>query len=44
MIRAGGPAPADNPFLITNPEGTDIGRAADEFNTHTFRLTAAYRF
>ena len=44
VIRAGGPAPADNPFLITNPDGTDIGRTADEFNTHTFRLTAAYRF
>ena len=43
-VRATGPAPATNPFIVTNSNGTDFRRSDDEFEFGSFRLTAAYRF
>lgn len=43
-VRAQGPAPATNPFILTNASGTDFARSDDEFDVHSVRLTAAYRF
>lgn len=44
-VRAQGPAPATNPFLIVNPAGTDFIRSdADDFDLDSWRLTASYRF
>jgi outer membrane immunogenic protein len=43
-VRASGPAPATNPFILINPNGTDFRRSDDEFNTHAVRMTASYRF
>ncbi len=42
-VRVQGPAPATNPFILTNAAGTDL-RRSDQFDFHTARLTAAYRF
>jgi opacity protein-like surface antigen len=44
VVRAAGPAPATNPFLIANPQGTDFSRTGDDFEFHSFRLTTSYRF
>lgn len=43
-VRAQGPAPAGNPFLLTNAAGTDFARADDRFDMHSVRATLAYRF
>jgi outer membrane immunogenic protein len=43
LVRVQGPAPATNPFILTNPGGTDF-RRQDPFKFSTVRLTAAYRF
>lgn len=43
-VRAAGPAPATNPFILVNAGGTDFRRSEDDLNTHSVRLTAAYRF
>ncbi|MFN3945222.1 MAG: outer membrane protein [Allosphingosinicella sp.] len=43
-VRAGGPAPAGNPFLRTNAAGTDFARSSSRFNTHGVHLTTSYRF
>ena len=43
-VRAQGPAPATNPFILTNASGTDFARSDDEFDSHSVRVTAAYRF
>lgn len=43
-VRAQGPAPATNPFILVNPAGTDFRRSEDEIDLHSFRITAAYRF
>lgn len=43
-VRATGPAPATNPFILVNADGTDMQRGQDEFNVHSVRLTTAYRF
>lgn len=43
-VRAQGPAPATNPFILTNAAGTDFRRSEDDFNIHSVRVTAAYRF
>lgn len=45
VVRAGpGNAPATNPFLLVNPQGTDFARSDDKFNTHSVRATASFRF
>lgn len=43
-VRAQGPVAATNPFILTNAAGTDFARSEDEFDVHSVRLTAAYRF
>lgn len=42
-VRSQGPAPATNPFILTNPAGTDL-RRSDDFEFQTVRFTASYRF
>lgn len=42
-VRSRGPAPATNPFILTNASGTDL-RRSDEFEFQTVRFTASYRF
>ena len=39
-----GTAAATNPFLLVNPLGTDMRRGDSDFDTHSIRLTAAFRF
>lgn len=39
-----GTAPPTNPFLLVDPTGTDMRRSQDEFNLHSIRATAAFRF
>lgn len=39
-----GSAPATNPFLLVNPQGTDMRRSDSDFDMHNIRLTAAFRF
>ena len=43
-VRAGGPAPAGNPFLRTNAQGTDFARSGERFNSHSAHVTASFRF
>lgn len=43
-VRTQGPAPATNPFILTNASGTDLRRSDDKFAFHAIRVTAAYRF
>ena len=43
-VRAGAPAPAGNPFIRTNPMGTDFARSDDKFDTHSLSLTMSLRF
>jgi len=42
--RVGAPAPAGNPFIRTNPAGTDFRRSDTSFGMHGVALTASYRF
>jgi opacity protein-like surface antigen len=42
-VRSQGPAPATNPFILTNAAGTDLQRS-DDFEFQTVRFTATYRF
>jgi hypothetical protein len=42
-VRVQGPAPATNPFVLTNPSGTDL-RRADQFDLHALRFMTGYRF
>lgn len=42
-VRAGGPAPATNPFILVNPAGTDFQRSEEEFDFNSVRLTLTYR-
>ena len=44
VVRAQGPAPATNPFILVNPNGVDMRRTEDEMNVHSLRVTASYRF
>jgi outer membrane immunogenic protein len=44
LVRATGPAPATNPFILVNAAGSDMRRAADEIEFDSFRLTGSYRF
>jgi opacity protein-like surface antigen len=43
-VRVQGPAPATNPFILTNAAGTDMRRQNTDLEVHSVRLTAAYRF
>lgn len=43
-VRAQGPAPATNPFILVNAAGTDFARSSDRFNFHTISLTGSFRF
>lgn len=43
-VRAAGPAPATNPFIRQNPNGTDFARSGDRFNNHSVGLAANLRF
>lgn len=43
-VRAGGPAPATNPFILANPNGTDFRRSDDDFDFGSFRVVANWRF
>lgn len=42
-VRVQGPAPATNPFILTNPSGTDL-RRTDAFSFGAARLVLSYRF
>lgn len=43
-VRAAGPAPMTNPFIRTNPAGTDFRRSDEELDLDSVRLTVGYRF
>lgn len=43
-VRASGPAPATNPFIIANPNGTDFARSDEDFDFGSLRLFANWRF
>lgn len=43
-VRASGPAPATNPFIIRNPAGTDFRRSDEDFDFGTFRVALSWRF
>ena len=43
-VRAGGPAPATNPFILVNSGGTDFRRTGTDFNTQAVAVTASLRF
>ena len=44
-VRVGpGTAPANNPFLLVNAQGTDLRRTHRDFARHDVTVTAAYRF
>jgi len=40
---ARGTAPATNPFILVNPNGTDFRRSGDRFNTESLHVTASFR-
>lgn len=42
-VRATGPAPVTNPFILANPNGTDFRRSDGKFLTHSLNLTFSYR-
>lgn len=45
VVRTGpGTAPATNPFLIVNPQGTNQIRSSDSIELHGFRVTGSIRF
>ena len=43
-VRAQGPAPATNPFILGNASGTDFRRSDEDFETSSLRVTLSYRF
>jgi opacity protein-like surface antigen len=43
-VRAQGPAPATNPFILGNANGTDFRRSDEDFRYDSLRVTASYRF
>lgn len=43
-VRAQGPAPAGNPFLVDNPLGTDITRSSKDIELSSTRMTFNARF
>jgi outer membrane immunogenic protein len=45
VVQVGpGTAPATNPFLLVNAQGTDMIRSDEKFRFHSIRATAAFRF
>lgn len=42
-VRAQGPAPATNPFILVDPDGTDFARGDEDFDFDSVRLTLSYR-
>ncbi len=42
LVRSRGPAPATNPFILTNAAGTDL-RRTDRFTMHSLRVGLTYR-
>lgn len=45
LVRLGpGSAPATNPFLLGNPQGTDFRRSSDDFQLHSVRAVIGFRF
>jgi len=42
-VRVQGPAPATNPFILTNQSGTDL-RRADQFDLYAVRFITGFRF
>lgn len=43
-VRAQGPAPATNPFIRVNPNGTDFRRSGDDIDLGSLRMTLNWRF
>jgi outer membrane immunogenic protein len=43
-VRATGPAPADNPFLIDSPDGTSMRRTNNDIEASSMRMTFNARF
>lgn len=43
-VRAAGPAPATNPFILVNPQGTDFRRSDQDLDFDSLRVTASWRF
>lgn len=43
-VRAAGPAPATNPFILANAGGTDFRRSDNSFDYNALRVTLTYRF
>lgn len=43
-VRSQGPAPATNPFILVNADGTDLRRSSGNFDVDSVRLTANFRF
>jgi outer membrane immunogenic protein len=43
-VRAQGPAPTTNPFILVNAAGTDFRRSDEDFDLDSVRLTLSYRF
>jgi opacity protein-like surface antigen len=43
-VRAQGPAPATNPFILVNSAGTDFRRSNGDISVSSLRLTLNYRF
>jgi outer membrane immunogenic protein len=43
-VRATGPAPADNPFLLDDPDGTSMRRSNNDVEASTWRMTVNTRF
>jgi outer membrane immunogenic protein len=43
-VRAQGPAPATNPFLLVNAGGTDFARSDDDLELESLRLILSFRF
>jgi opacity protein-like surface antigen len=43
-VRAQGPASATDPFVLANPQGTDMRRGTDDIDLSSLRLTVSYRF
>lgn len=39
-----GTAGPTNPFLLDDPEGTNLRQTNDDFDLHSFRVTGSYRF
>lgn len=42
-VRAQGPAPVTNPFILVNANGTDFARSNDEFEFDSVRFTLSYQ-